>query len=182
MIEEHKILFTGSIGAGKTTAIAAVARQAMIGTEALNTDASIAKASTTVGFDYGEVVLPDGAVLRLYGTPGQARFAVMWQVLARGALGLVILVDNSRPDPLADLIVYLESFSQLVQSGATVIGIVRSDSHPEPSREAYYELLRSRQLTLPVLEVDVRNAEHVLMMLDVLFGMIEFSPQQGEHR
>jgi signal recognition particle receptor subunit beta len=175
MMQEHKIVFTGPMGAGKTTAIAAVAGRSMLRTEAINTDHESAKATTTVGLDYGEVQLPDGSVLRLYGTPGQRRFAFLWRVIMRGALGIVILVDNSRPDPLADLAIYLENFGELVQSGVAVIGVGRTETHPVPSREAYYAYLKSRDLMLPVFEVDVRQAEQVRMMLDVLFGMVEFA-------
>lgn len=175
MAEEHKIIFTGTMGAGKTTAIAAVAGKSMLRTEAANTDSSVAKATTTVGFDYGEIALPNGSVLRLYGTPGQARFAFLWRILARGALGLIVLVDNSRPDPLADLAMYLDNFADLVRRGVVVIGVGRSDTHPEPSLDSYYRFLESRQLMLPVFEVDVRESEHVLMMLDVLLSMLEMS-------
>jgi signal recognition particle receptor subunit beta len=178
MAEEHKIIFTGSMGAGKTTAISAVAGMRMLRTEAANTDASVAKATTTVGFDYGEIELPNGAVLRLYGTPGQRRFAFLWRVIARGALGLVILVDNSRPNPLEDLALYLDNFADLVKTGVVVIGVGRSETHPEPSLDAYYEFLESRQLLLPVFQVDVRESEHVLMMLDVLLNMLELADDQ----
>jgi uncharacterized protein len=175
MAEEYKIIFTGPMGSGKTTAISSVAGCRILSTEAINSDASVAKATTTVGIDYGEVLLEDGSVLRLYGTPGQLRFAFLWRFLAQGALGTVILVDNTRPDPLGDLGVYLDHFRALVSSGVAVIGVCRTDTHPRPSREAYHGLLASQGLMLPVFEVDVRRAEHVIMMLDVLFGLVEFA-------
>jgi signal recognition particle receptor subunit beta len=179
MAQEHKIIFTGTMGAGKTTAISAVAGKSMLRTEAVNTDTSVAKATTTVGFDYGEIQLPNGSVLRLYGTPGQRRFAFLWRVIARGALGLVILVDNSRPDPLEDLGMYLDNFADLVKTGVVVVGVGRSETHPEPSLDAYYQFLESRELMLPVFQVDVRESEHVLMMLDVLLSMLEISEDEN---
>ena len=82
---EIKILFTGSMGAGKTTAIASVSDVAPVQTEAVNSDLSQhSKTHTTVAMDYGEVQLAGGDRLRLYGTPGQRRFNVMWQILGRG--------------------------------------------------------------------------------------------------
>ncbi len=174
MPEEHKILFTGTMGAGKTTAISAVSAVRMVKTEAVNTDRSLfAKATTTVGLDYGEVSLDDGSVLRLYGTPGQRRFEFMWRIIARGALGVIILVDNSRPDPIADVGIYLESFRTLVEAGAAVIGVGRTETHPSPTTEDYYACLAGRNLMLPVFEVDVRRGDDVLMLLDVLFGVLE---------
>jgi len=174
MSEEHKILFTGTMGAGKTTAIAAVSAVKMIQTEAVNRDKSLFdKATTTVGFDYGEVALEDGSVLRLYGTPGQRRFEFMWRVIARGALGLIILADNSRPNPLEDVGMYLENFPDLVKDGAVVIGVGRTEGHADPSIDDYYDYLATQNLMVPVLQVDVRQGQDVLMMLDVLFGMLE---------
>lgn len=174
MSEEHKILFTGTMGAGKTTAIAAVTAVKMVSTEAANTDMSLfAKATTTVGLDYGEVPLEDGSVLRLYGTPGQRRFEFMWKILSRGALGVIILVDNSRPDPIADLEMYLENFPGMVDAGAAVIGVGRTEDNPSPDTDAYYDYLGSKDLMLPVFEVDVRQGNDVLMLLDVLFSLLE---------
>ena len=41
---EHKILFTGTMGAGKTTAIAAISEIRPLSTDVQNTDASVSKA------------------------------------------------------------------------------------------------------------------------------------------
>jgi len=176
MPKEHKVLFTGTMGAGKTTAISSVTAIKMVKTEAVNTDQKLfAKATTTVGFDYGEVALEDGSVLRLYGTPGQRRFQFMWKIVARGALGLIILVDNSRPDPIADMAVYLENFKSLVESGSAVIGVGRSETHPSPTLNDYYTYLSNQGLLLPVFNVDVRRGDDVLMLLDMLFGVLEMA-------
>src|SRR5262249_54374958 len=94
---EHKILFTGSMGAGKTAAIGAVSEIEPVTTDVLNSMRDgVSKATTTVGLDYGEITLDGGEKLRLYGTPGQERFSAMWDILSAGALGVVILIDHSR--------------------------------------------------------------------------------------
>lgn len=178
MSEEYKIIFTGTMGAGKTTAIKSVAAAKMVSTEAANTDMGLfAKATTTVGLDYGEVLLEDGSALRLYGTPGQRRFEFMWKILARGALGVIVLVDNSRPDPIADLEIYLENFQGMVSAGAAVIGVGRTEGNPSPDIDAYYDYLGSKDLMLPVFQVDVRQSNDVLMLLDVLFSVLELSEE-----
>lgn len=174
MTEEYKILFTGTMGAGKTTAIAAVSQTKLVSTDVANTDrAAHAKATTTVGLDYGEVMIGDGAVLRLYGTPGQRRFRFMWEILAKGALGLIVLVDNSRPAPLEDMMMYLENFQSLVDKRAVVIGVGRTETHATPSLDDYYQCLSDHNLILPVLTVDVRQKEDVLTLFDVLFNILE---------
>jgi uncharacterized protein len=88
------------------------------------------------------------------------------------------LVDNSRPDPIQDLGIYLENFKNLVDAGAAVVGVGRTEDHPEPSLERYYEHLEARGLMIPVFQVDVRKSHDVLMMLDVLFGMLELAAPQ----
>lgn len=55
--------------------------------------------------------------------------------------------------------------------GRAVIG--RMDTHPEPSLDAYYDYLEARGLMLPVLSVDVRLRENVLMLFDVLLSILE---------
>jgi uncharacterized protein len=174
MPREHKVVFVGSMGAGKTTAIRNVSDTAPVSTEVDNSARhESAKATTTVAMDYGEVALGDGDTLRLYGTPGQARFQFMWQILGRGALGFVFLVDNSRPDPRQDLRDYLDAFSDLLKDGVAVIGIGRTETHPTPDLDAYYDLLASRDCQVPAFAVDVRRREDVLLLLDTLFHQIE---------
>jgi signal recognition particle receptor subunit beta len=174
MAREYKIIFVGSMGSGKTTAIRNISDVAPVSTEANNSArAEFDKATTTVAMDYGEVALPDGDVLRLYGTPGQARFDFMWKILGRGALGFVFLVDNSRPDPCQDLQDYLDAFDDLLREGVAVIGIGRTETHPEPPLQSYFEVLGARQLHVPAFAVDVRKREDVLLLLDTLFHQIE---------
>jgi len=73
-MNEYKILFTGTMGAGKTTAIGQVTEIPPVITDVMNSDSSLAKARTTVGLDFGVLSLESGDRIRLFGTPGQARF------------------------------------------------------------------------------------------------------------
>lgn len=170
---EYKLVFAGPMGAGKTTAITTISGAPPVATEALNTDrAQHAKAQTTVAFDYGEVKLDCGDRLRLYGMPGQARFDFMWKIAAEGALGVVLLADNTRPDPMADLEVYVDAFLPLAQRSAMVIGIGRSE-HGLTRIDDYAAWLAKRGVTVPVFTVDVRERDDVLLLLDALLNQIE---------
>lgn len=170
---EHKILFSGTIGAGKTTAIGCVSECPPLTTDVRNHDTGLAKSMTTVGLDYGEVTLEGGDMLRLYGTPGQKRFDFMWKILSRGALGLIVLVDNRQADPLADLDMYLDGFSELIKSTACVIAIGRTETHPQPDVEAYCAHLALRGVLCPVLPADVRDPAQVLQLLELLLLQLE---------
>jgi uncharacterized protein len=181
MSREVKIIITGVMGAGKTTAIAAVSEVPSVQTEANNSDrAQHSKESTTVAMDYGEVQLEGGDRLRLYGTPGQGRFNFMWQILAKGALGVVVLVDMTRPDPAADLREYLKDFAEIIQQGSGVVGMSRSSENERVGSEHLSEVCAELGMMLPVFSVDVREREDVLMLLEALFSQIEMSAFAGD--
>lgn len=172
-MKEHKIIITGTMGAGKTTAIAAVSEIPPIVTDVTNNDTSVDKAMTTVGFDYGLLTLENGDRIRLFGTPGQARFRFVWSVVAKGALGLVILIDNSRPDPVDDLKVYLEGFASELASLPCVVGVGRTETHPEPGLDVMAQALEDMGHVFPVLPVDVRQRDDVVLLVDVLLSQLE---------
>jgi uncharacterized protein len=176
---EIKIIITGTMGSGKTTAIAAVSDAPPVSTEATNTDlARHTKATTTVAMDYGEVLLADGDRLRLYGTPGQGRFNFMWEILGKGALGVVILVDLSRPDPVADMGEYLTDFANVIRAGSAVIGAGRE--HPSVTTTVLAKAAAQMGFAVPVFSVDVRRREDVLLLLEALFSQIEMAAVTDE--
>ena len=172
-MREYKILFTGTTGAGKTTAIKAVSETAPVVTDVANTDSSIVKKQSTVGLDFGLLTLDKGDRIRLFGTPGQGRFSFLWSILAVNAIGMIILIDNSRPDPRADLKMYLDAFAKYLANIPCVIGVGRMDTHPHPNIDEYADLLALRNLPLPVIDVDVRQREDVILMIDMLLAQIE---------
>ncbi len=171
---EHKIIFAGPVGAGKTTAIGAISDIPVVATEARATDdVALRKSRTTVAMDYGVIMLDGGGKLHLYGTPGQERFRFMWDILATGSLGVVLLMDNARPDPLADLRFYLDAFQDLVTGAAVVVGVTRTDMQPRPSIAAYQTWALAHGLRIPILTVDARSREDIAMLLKVLLAMLD---------
>lgn len=172
MIEEHKILITGTMGAGKTTAIAAVSEVPPISTDVLNTDKSVNKEKTTVAFDYGIVTVSENERLRIYGTPGQQRFSFMWRVLSTGALGVIILVDNTRPAPLEDLSIYLDNFKMLIEERSCVICITKADPDDTDIINQFSAFTATQGVVCPIVTADVRIKEDVLMLLDLLLTQL----------
>lgn len=139
-MQDYKVLLVGSSGSGKTTAISTISEIDVVNTDVHNTDCeNLNKEMTTVGLDYGEITFPQlqGGKLRLYGAPGQQRFSFIWQTLATGAAGIVLLADNSRPDPLAELKYYLECFSTLLSetNKPVLLGIVKTDISASPDKK-----------------------------------------------
>ena len=181
---ENKIIFAGPVGAGKTTAISAVSDILVVGTEArASDDVAQRKNTTTVAMDYGVLNLADGEKVHLYGTPGQERFSFMWEILSEGAMGFVILIDSVRPDPMADLDLYLNAFRKLIAKcgDAVVIGVTRTELNPQANLlDRLNERLSTMKLNIPVFEVDGRQREDVKQMLLALLTFFDPTTSRGK--
>jgi signal recognition particle receptor subunit beta len=59
--------------------------------------------------DFGRITVDESLILYLFGTPGQSRFWFMWDELARGSVGAVVLVDLRRIDDCFPAIDFFES-------------------------------------------------------------------------
>ncbi len=171
----HKIIFTGPVGAGKTTAINVISDIATVRTESLATDMTRAhKPETTVAMDYGRINLPDNTAIHLYGTPGQERFDFMWDILIEGGIGLVLLIDNNRPYPLHDLRFFIAAFREFIDRTSLVVGITHSDLKPAPSPLDYQRELASLGLhSIPIFEVDARQRRDIVCLLEALLCSLD---------
>jgi hypothetical protein len=113
-----KVLVAGGFAAGKTTLVRTMSEIPPLLTEQAMTTASIGvddvaavpdKRTTTVAMDFGRITVDSALILYLFGTPGQDRFWFMWDELARGSVGAVVLVDLRRVDDCFPAIDYFES-------------------------------------------------------------------------
>ncbi len=169
----YKIIFTGPVGAGKTTAIESISDEPPIRTDEAASDmAKNRKTATTVAMDYGILNLDDGERIHLYGTPGQERFDFMWDILTIGGIGLVLLLDNTRSDPFTDLRFFLETFEGFIHSTKVVIGVTQMDLSQTPTIADYHMQLTGLGLNPPIFEVDARvKADISLLVQSLLFSL-----------
>jgi small GTP-binding protein len=171
---ENKIIFTGPVGVGKTTAIAALSDDPPVQTDASASDmTAVRKGYTTVAMDYGVIRLDENTKVHLYGTPGQERFDFMWGILSKGSMGLILLLDNTRANPLKDLKFFLDSFRDLLKDAPVVVGITKMDLRNQPGVDVYQQYLAQHGLNVPVFEVDARNEDDVKQLVTAMLYSID---------
>jgi len=172
--QHKKIIFTGPVGAGKTTAIQSMSDIPIISTnEAASDMTKQRKSNTTVAMDYGQIKIGDKERIHLYGTPGQERFSFMWEILTKGALGLVLLLDNSRENPQQDLKFYTHAFSDFINKGELVVGITRIDDINKPDINQYRQWIDDLQIRAPVFSIDARERQDISSLIQALLYTLD---------
>jgi uncharacterized protein len=160
------------MGAGKTTAIQSLSDIEVVRTEANNSERHVVdKATTTVALDYGEILIDGEEKVRLYGIPGQKRFDFMWSILKTRAKGMILLVNSDAPDPIGEMISFIDEFRELYDRGGVVVGISRADVVAGPTLADYSDALERTNpgLIIPVFTVDPRDRDQ---MVDVLLTLV----------
>ena len=123
------------------------------------------KTTTTVAMDFGRLTISEHVVLYLFGTPGQQRFVQMWEDMARGALGALVLVD---PERLADSFGVIDLIEQYGLDYA--IAVNRFDGTPDREERALREALDLLDDT-PVVTCDARDERS---SADALITLVRF--------
>ncbi|MEU4547112.1 GTP-binding protein [Nonomuraea dietziae] len=172
-----KIVVAGGFGAGKTTMVGAVSEIRPLRTEEILTDRGVgvddisgvaAKGTTTVAMDFGRITLGQDYVLYLFGTPGQERFWFVWDELAKGSLGAVVLADTRR---LADCFHSIDYFER--RGTPFVVAVNAFEGAPTYDLDEVRLALQLKP-SVPIVMCDARKRNSTR---DVLVTLVQHSAE-----
>jgi uncharacterized protein len=175
-IQTVKMVVTGPFNAGKTEFIRTVSEIEVVSTEQnISSELERVKETTTVALDFGRLTIDKTLVLHLFGTPGQRRFEFMWDILAEGMLGYILMVDSTRPETFREARYILDSFSDHSNT-PFVVAVNKQDLEEAWDVEDIRHALRLKDSipVLPCVATEMKPVKSVLIsLLELIKNQIE---------
>lgn len=178
-----KVLIAGGFGVGKTTLVGAVSEIQPLSTEEYLTDEGLGiddlagvdlKNTTTVAMDFGRITINDELVFYLFGAPGQNRFWFIWDELALGALGAVVLADTRRLEGCFASVDYFER-----RRTPFLVAVNCFEDAPRQYRADEVQMALDLDPDVPVVLCDARNRQSAKQVLVALVEHVIRQRQRG---
>ncbi|NEQ28143.1 MAG: GTPase [Microcoleus sp. SIO2G3] len=97
-MEIMRLIVTGAVDSGKSSLIRSVSEiQVADLKHQATTRTSSPNETTATALDYGRVNIGSDMAMHLYGTPGQAKFSYIWELLISRAHACLVVVAANRP-------------------------------------------------------------------------------------
>ncbi|GAA6139533.1 ATP/GTP-binding protein [Arenicella sp. 4NH20-0111] len=174
----HKLAVIGEVGAGKTQLISTLSEIKPFETEA-ESSIDIGKQYTTVGIDYGRIMLDEKTALGLYGVPGQDRYQFLWEFVKESLWGLVVLVKYGDIPDIDNFDKLLTFFSPKQNKTACLVAITHCDDAQESEVSALTQEVQSilsiHGVMAPVINVDARDKHSATTILHTLNAINRFN-------
>jgi small GTP-binding protein len=168
------MVITGPFSSGKTEFIRSISEIEVVSTEREITTAAEqrVKDATTVAMDFGRITVDDDLVLYLFGTPGQRRFDFMWEILAEGMLGFVVMVDSAKPETFREAKSILETFRAYAPTPYVVAA--NKQDHPDAWQPDDLRIALRIEEAVKLLPCVAKEKESVKnVLLELLYSILE---------
>lgn len=173
LLQQYKIVFGGSVGAGKSAAIKMLSDVSVENIHIADLEGADtpdeSKHGVSADIAYGEINLNDGTKVGLYASPDQEHFDSILPRICRDAIGVVLLINHTDPERLKSLELYLQAFEYYSENIA--IGITHLDLHNSHVLKIYRDWLMQHQRQYPLFTIDARDKDDVLMLVETLIAL-----------
>ncbi len=182
MIKNYqKLAIVGEVGSGKTQLIRTISDISPFETD-VQSSVDIGKEFTTVGIDYGRLMLDSDMALGLYGLPGQKRYAFLWDMVNQGLWGLLILVKHGTGFNAEMFESILGHFRSPQSYTPILVGISHCEQATPQSLDAMISAIEhslcSHAIVAPIIPIDPRDIESSLILLE-LFDSLNSASQEA---
>ena len=169
-----KMVVTGPFSSGKTEFIKSISEIDVVSTDRNITSENEReqKENTTVAMDFGRITVDEDLVLYLFGTPGQRRFDFMWEILAEGMLGFIVMVDSAKPETFREARSILETFRAYAPTPYVVAA--NKQDHPDAWGPEDLRIALSIEDGIKLLPCIAKERDSVRnVLLELLYTILE---------
>lgn len=174
-MQNVKMVVTGPFSSGKTEFITSISEIQVVNTEkniSRDTAESQQKDNTTVAMDFGRISVDEELTLFLFGTPGQRRFDFMWEILAEGMLGFIVMVDSAKPETFREAKAILETFRAYAPTPYVVAA--NKQDHPDAWKPDDLRIALRLEPEVKLLPCIAKERDSVRqVLLELLYTILE---------